>query len=267
MLVVRSILAVAVLSATVGSLAAQTVSFGGYTLRTNKSASTLAHAQLVGPALQMNNTEFGAARSVLSTSTVNLSGVWSTTYRLSFDCGNLLLPDTCLGDGIGFVAAGGADTQLGEGGFDMGYGGSFTNSVTFGMKTFWNTADFGVDGSWDTPCCALPPLKSGADFRGTYDVALSYNGTNQLSASIFEVGSATTLFSGTRAWVAPAWASAARVGFTSGSGDWSENAYVEDWTLRPTTVVPEPSTYALLATGLAALVGIIARRRAQTRRG
>jgi hypothetical protein len=246
---------------TVSSLSAQTVSFGGQTLRVNKSTTTTANAAIVAGRLQMNNTEFGAARSALSTNTVNMSGVWSTSYRLSFDCGTLLFPDSCLGDGIGFVVTSGADTQLGDGGFDLGYGNSFANSLTFSMKTFWNTADFGTNGNWDQPCCTLTELKNGADFRDSYDVTVSYNGTNQLSASIREVSSNTLLYNSTRTWLAPTWASTARVGFTSGSGGWSENAYVGDWTLRPTTVVPEPSTYALLVTGLAAIAGRTRARR------
>jgi hypothetical protein len=62
---------------TVSSLSAQTVSFGGQTLRVNKSSTTTANAAIVAGRLQMNNTEFGAARSALSTNTVNMSGVWS----------------------------------------------------------------------------------------------------------------------------------------------------------------------------------------------
>jgi hypothetical protein len=268
-------LATVLLAAAVSPAAAQTVLFGGQLLQVNaKSGHTL--PALDGPSLKMTGGDYDGARSALSTNTFNLQQGWSTNFRLSFSCKDVpanpnlfdendepLPPEViCPGDGIGFVVTAGGASQLGNGGFGLGYetpGSStdFTQSLTFGLKTFWNLADFGVDGVWQKDCCSTPNLLSDTQlFLDDFDVALSYNAlAGVVTTSVTKISTATVIFSTDLAWTAPAWAATARVGFTAGSGIAAEQSWVSNWTLQarqniPPTTVPEPSTIVLLAAGL-----------------
>lgn len=260
-------------------LVAQTVTLNGTELQVNVGAGVGAPI-MDGPRLKMTDGEYGTARSALSTGTFNLFNAWSTSFRLSFSCDgvppNTTLTDEfnqplppeviCPGDGIAFVATSGAAGQVGNAGFGLGYetpgaSSDFANSLAFGMKTFWQFADLGVDGVWTRDCCSGDKLfPNGSDFLDDFDVQLSYDGLNALSASIRRVSSGTTVFTESYAWTAPLWSQQARVGFTSASGLAAEQSWVSDWQLRTTTTVPEPSTLALTAAGLVLAIAVGRRR-------
>ncbi|MBY0492146.1 MAG: PEP-CTERM sorting domain-containing protein [Gemmatimonadaceae bacterium] len=257
---------------------AQTVLFGGQLLQVNAKTGHALPA-LDGARLKMTAGDYDGARSALSTGTFNLQQGWSTNFRLSFSCANVpanstltdengdpLPPEViCPGDGIGFVVTAGPATQLGNGGFGLGYetpggGTDFTQSLTFGLKTFWDLADYGVDGVWQKDCCSDPKLLNDTrKYLDDFDVSLSYNAvTGVLATNVWMVSSNTLIFSNNFSWMAPAWASDARVGFTAASGIAAEQSWVSNWTLQasktmPPTTVPEPSTVVLLVATLPAL--------------
>lgn len=265
----------------VSAAQAQTVNFSGVELRTNAGTNSTAPT-MDGVRLQMMNGVYEQSKSAISTTTFNLFGAWSTSYRLSFNCTGVPenpnpFPDDpepspeviCPGDGIGFVVTDGADTQVGTGGFGLGYEGSFAKSVTFGMKSFWNLADFGTNGAWTKDCCSDPKLFASSDgFLDDFDVLLSYDGLAQLTASVTRVSDNTNIFNESFAWTLTGneWTQNARVGFTSASGLAAENSYVSNWTIQQaSTTVPEPSSVALMASGLFGLAFAAHRRRKAVR--
>lgn len=256
-LLLRSLAAASLLAT---PLAAQTVSFGGQTLRTNVDNGVIA---VNGGVLQMMDGTYGASHTALTTSTFNLNAPWSTSFRMAFDCVNV--SGWCTGDGIGFVVSNGPDTDLGIGGGSMGYENSFMGA-SYGVmfRTFWGDVLEGRDGAFATQFLDVSGNTWAPSFVDAFDVALAYDGTGALNWSVTRVSNSMT-FSGALSGLGATDWSNARVGFTASSGAASENSYVSnwDWTVRANSTVPEPSTVVLLATGLLAVaIGAQRRRRA-----
>lgn len=240
-------------------LAAQTVSFGGQTLRTNVDIGAIA---VNGGVLQMMDGTYGASHSALTTSTFNLNGPWSTNFRMSFDCVNI--SGWCPGDGIGFVVSNGPDTDVGVGGGSMGYENSFMGaSYAVMFRTFWGDVFEGRNGAFTTQFVDGSGNAWASNFVDAFDVALAYDGSGALNWSVTRVSN-SAVFSGALSGLNATDWSNARVGFTASTGSAAENSYVENWnwTQRANVTVPEPSTVVLLAAGLSAMAVAARRRRA-----
>lgn len=248
------------------ALPAQTVTFAGHELRTNINPLEPATGsiQLVGGALQMSNGEYASARSALSTSTFDLFGSsWNTAYTMHFSCDGVTGPEPgvdpwCPGDGIAFVITGGADTQVGAGGYALGYmpsspGGAFEQSLAFGFQTFWKELYLGRDGGWEHTLTE-PFGPNHADYTGSFTVALAYDAvTGKLLTSI--TNGITTVDQEFTDILLGSWAENARIGFTSANGAAAEFSTVTDWTFNHAKVVSvsEPATMFLLLVGAALL--------------
>ena len=251
-----------------GAAQAQTVTFDGIELRVNATPGPSGSPTIQGGALIMSNGEYGAARSALSTGTYNLLNAnWFTSFTMFFTCNNV--PNApgenakiCPGDGIAFVVTGGADTQIGGSGQDMGYAGSFENSLAFALQTFWRELLLGQNGSL-TQVYDKPFGDDNENYQRFFDVSLGYDAGSQSLPSHITDGftSLNQIHSGI---ALGSWAEDARIGFTASSGLASEISSVSNWKFEytpATTTVPEPSTVLLVAAGL---VGIVVSRRRKT---
>ncbi|HEY0929485.1 MAG TPA: PEP-CTERM sorting domain-containing protein [Gemmatimonas sp.] len=253
---------------TAASVQAQpTVTFGGIELQVNATPNVSGNPTLEGSALRMSNGEYGAARSAISTATYNLLNAnWFTSYTTRFSCQGVGNADgydepICTGDGIGFVVTGGSASQIGGGGQDMGYAGSFENSLAFAFQTFWRELLLGQNGSL-TQVTDKPFGDVNENYQGLFNVSLSYDAANQSLASTITNG-ITTISQTHNGIMLGDWSEEARIGFTASSGLASEYSWVSDWTFEytpPSTTVPEPSTWTLMLIGLFS-IGLLARRR------
>lgn len=232
----------------------------------------------------------GAAYSTTAI-TLGSNATFSTMFKFRFTGAGGWDP----ADGITFVLAA-APTGLGSGGVGMGYAG-VPNSVAIEFDTY-NNAGYGLgnnDGNssnhvsidangvlanaslrnvYDNPSCGFPngnPPQNDHNVFGcmsnghVWSVNIGYDGS-ALSLSLQDgAGPAFVAFSGVPIDIASyLGTNQAYVGFTSGTGAGWENHDILSWQFANTTEltppVPEPSTYALMLAGLAA-IGFAARRR------
>jgi len=200
-------------------------------------AATLAVASMSAQADQINTSLAGTANSVTETFET-YDGLINTTGTIA------------LGNGISF--AGGTDAELSPVARDLGSNGLWT----FGLAGF---AASGTDG---VLLFSFDALKTGVS------AFVSHNGGGTLLVEALGAGS-TVLESTTISFAAPSgidgYDEGTYIGFVRSSGDiqalrLSGVGAVAD---NITAAVPEPSTYALMGLGLAA-VAALARRR-QTR--
>lgn len=271
------VLAATPLGGMTGAAHARTVNFAGHELRTNINTSHAAtgSVEMAVSSLQMSNGEYDSARSALSTGTFNLFGVsWSTSYTMNFSCdgvvGETPLDDPwCPGDGIAFVIAGGADTQVGMGGAALGYipevaGGAFENSLAFGFQTFWKEVYLGQGGNWENTL-ASPFGTEDADYTGTFTVSLSYNALTSILSTSISNGS-ISVDQDFADLALGSWAQNARIGFTSATGAAAEYSLISDWNFSydRAVPVPEPAELGLLLAGVLLLCWRLRRPTATT---
>ena len=242
----RSTLPIAAAVAALFSLPAGATPFSGYDM------NLVGTANMQGTQLQLINNvgQVGAAWMNTQLSTAN-----SFNAFFGFSLANTVYNP--MADGIAFVMQNGGTSAIGSGGGDVGYTGlSGVGSV---IQTWGNnTAGLNTDGNAYNTKAA--PANLGYAKLVTGSEMVSYNAsTDTLSMNgIMNVDGNNYFISDTaHVNLASKFGSTMNVGFTGGSGLSGADERITSFNI---SAVPEPSEYALMASGLG-LFGFIASRR------
>lgn len=256
--------------------AAQTLSYPDFSstagLQLNGSAAR------VGNKLRLTPATFNQSGSAFSTTAIPLSSNASFSTVFSFE----ILNRGGFGggaDGLTFTIQTNSST-VGGGGGGIGYAG-IPNSATVEFDTFDNGEVGGsnhvaihTNGNTGSPAATTGPLAPDFDNGATWFAWIDYNGVSQLlearwaQSSVRPVGA---MLSANLNLATILGSPNVFVGFTSGTGagfgehnilSWNfVNQFTPGGAPLPGTIIPEPSTWALLGTGLLAVAGAARRRR------
>jgi hypothetical protein len=270
----HSLLVLPLLAALAINAGAQTLLFSNFSSTTGLSLNA---AQVVNGSVLLAQNQQDRSGSVFTTSTYAISG-FSAAFEFRISSPGGTSDGTAAGaDGLAFVVQRAGATALGGSGEGMGYGPrggtpGIANSLAVEFDTFQNSWDpssnhIGIDTNGSLTSLATANVGSAFDNGTKWSVWVDYNGTT------LEVRASTDGGRPTAATISQAidltstiGGSSAYIGFTGGTGsafgthEVLSFAFSDTYLTNGVSVVPEPSTYALLALGLG-FVGVTVWRR------
>jgi hypothetical protein len=185
----------------------------------------------------------GGTASAFSTAAVATSSIQSFTATFNYFIGG-----GSGADGLAFVVQGNGPGALGSGGGGIGYSG-MPNSLGALFRTYvYNVVQGDQNGTFGGP-------STSATTRGTHDAEVTYDaGTQTFAIALDGVPRVSWTGVDLAATVGPN----AYFGFTAATGGATDEHRINSYTLSiqsTTSSVPEPGTWALLATGLLGVAG------------
>lgn len=272
---IRALSIASLLAASAATLPAQTLLFPDFT---NTAGLSLNAAESVNGAVLLAQNQQNKSGSFFTLSQYNVTG-FSAAFEFRISSPGGLSDGISAGaDGIAFVLQRSGSTALGGNGEGLGYGPrggtlGIGNSVAVEFDTFKNSWDpdsnhIGIDTNGSLTSLATAGVAAAFDSGLKWSVWVDYNGTTlEVRASNDGVRPATATLSQTIDIAATIGGPTAYLGFTGATGSAYGRhevlgfAFSDTYVSGGVSVVPEPSTYVLLALGLGLVGATLWRRR------
>lgn len=272
------LLAFFLLAAFTARVGAQTIAYWGFGSTTGLSLNS---AQVSNGAILLAQNQQDRSGSFFTTSSYNVAG-FSAAFEFRISSPGGISDGIAAGaDGLAFVVQRAGATALGGSGEALGYGArggtnGIGNSVAVEFDTFKNSWDpdsnhVGIDTNGNLTSLATAGVATAFDGGAKWTVWVDYNGTLlEVRASQDGVRPTSALLSQSINIANTIGGSSAFVGLTGATGSAFGKHEVLSFAFSDTylsgglAVVPEPSTYALLALGLG-FVGVAGWRRRRAR--
>lgn len=255
---------------------AQTVAYGDFS---NTTGLSLNSAQVVNGAVLLAQNQQDRSGSFFTLNSYNIIG-FSAAFEFRISSPGGVSDGIAAGaDGLAFVVQRVGATALGGSGEALGYGArnnvpAIGNSVAVEFDTFKNSWDpdsnhVGIDKNGNLTSIATAGVSTAFDNGTKWSVWVDYNGSVlEVRASQNGIRPTTALLSQSIDIADTIGGSTAFVGFTAATGSAYGKHEVLSFAFSDTylsgglTMVPEPSTYALLGLGLGVVALARWRRRA-----